>query len=192
MNMEIKKIIELLNLVEKNMKIYFDICDYFINNFDIKNSNYEKLENLNKIINQDIINDIEIINNDINIKNKFSKLLEINNKILNLQEESQKEKLFHQDRKNIIEKQYNIEFKNKENKRTNDSNKKNDIILGKNIKKRNEIYAQIKIGDCDVNCDRRIISSYEEYIRHKKRNGCQIKSNPEWENEKEIIENCII
>ena len=45
----------------------------------MKKMNYEKVENINKIINEDILNDINDINNiinDNNINNKFKKIIE--------------------------------------------------------------------------------------------------------------------
>ena len=80
-NKDIEKIRNIVNLVYKNIAIYFDICNDYINNYDISNMNYEKLENMNKIINEDIVNDINIFIKEYNINNKFKKIIEINNKI---------------------------------------------------------------------------------------------------------------
>ncbi len=83
MNKEMDKIIEIICNVKKYIGKYFNICDNLINNFDcdLKNRNYEKIENINNIINKDILCDIKEIINGNNINKKFNKIIEINNKI---------------------------------------------------------------------------------------------------------------
>ena len=83
MNKEMDKIIEIICNVKKYIGEYFNICDNLINNFDcdLKNRNYEKIENINNIINKDILCDIKEIINDNNINEKFKKIVKINNKI---------------------------------------------------------------------------------------------------------------
>ena len=80
---EMDKIIEIICNVKKYIGKYFNICDNIINNFDcdLKNRNYEKIENINNIINKDILCDIKEIINNNNINEKFKKIIEINNKI---------------------------------------------------------------------------------------------------------------
>ena len=66
------------------MKKYYNLCNDFINNYDIKNRNYEKIENMRNIISSDIINDINIIINErTSLYDKFNKILEINDIIKN-------------------------------------------------------------------------------------------------------------
>ena len=81
LNEDIKDIINKLNIVMKNIEIYYNICKNYINNYDIKKINYETLENINKIINKYIMNDINNINQSNNINNKINKIIEIYNKI---------------------------------------------------------------------------------------------------------------
>ena len=81
LNKDIKSIINILNLILQNIEIYYNICSDFIKNYEMKIMNYEKLENMNEIINEDIVNDINKIIIDNNIFKKFEKILEINNKI---------------------------------------------------------------------------------------------------------------
>ena len=80
---EMDKIIQIICNVKKYIDKYFNICDKIINNFDcdLKNRNYEKIENINNIINKDILCDIKEIINNNNINEKFKKIIEINNKI---------------------------------------------------------------------------------------------------------------
>ena len=79
LNKNINEIIDILNIVFNNIKLYYNICNDYIKNYDMKKMNYEKAENINKIINEDILNDINDINNiinDNNINNKFKKIIE--------------------------------------------------------------------------------------------------------------------
>ena len=87
-NKDIEEIIEKLNKTKEYYEKYYEMEKYMINNYDIKNRNYEILFNLNEITNNNdiIVNDIkEIINKD-NIKDKVNNILNIYNKI-NLENE---------------------------------------------------------------------------------------------------------
>ena len=84
LNQNIKGIINELNYFMEYMENYYSICDSYINNYNIKNRNYENTENFNNIICNDIINDINKIINDKNIGNKLNKIIDINNKIKNI------------------------------------------------------------------------------------------------------------
>ena len=63
---DIYEIIIKLNIVKENIEIYNNICDIIINNYNIKNRNYQILQNINGIINNDIIKDIDNIINKNN------------------------------------------------------------------------------------------------------------------------------
>ena len=52
-----------------------------INNYDMKNRNYETFFNLKEIINSDIIKDIMRINNENIIFEKFKSIINIYNKL---------------------------------------------------------------------------------------------------------------
>ena len=80
---DINTIIEIMNDVKKHIDKYYNLCNKVINNCNFKNRNYEKLENINCIINKEILNDINEIINDNNINNKFNKIVEINDKFKN-------------------------------------------------------------------------------------------------------------
>ena len=71
-------IINKLKKVKENMMIYYNIYNNMINNYEIKNRNYNILKNINEI-NNNIIKDIKEINNNIN--NKIYKILKIYNKM---------------------------------------------------------------------------------------------------------------
>ena len=83
-NNNINEIINILNKVKSNINKYYEInCD-IINNYDENHRNYETLYNLKGIFNNDdIIKDINIINNEMNIKDRFNSILNIFNKIIN-------------------------------------------------------------------------------------------------------------
>ena len=102
---EFKKKIDFLDMVKEQiireinnfieyMKKYYNLCNDFINNYDIKNRNYEKIENMNNIINSNIKYDIDIIINEkTSLYDKFNKILEINDIIKNkkIEENTNKE-----------------------------------------------------------------------------------------------------
>ena len=84
-NENINKIIEILNNVKENMNNYYKLEEYIINNYNQKERNYEILYNIDKIINYNniIIKDINQINNEKNIENKFNYINNIYNNINN-------------------------------------------------------------------------------------------------------------
>ena len=61
------------------MDNYYKLEEYIINNYNQKERNYEILYNIDKIINYNniIINDINQINNETNIKDKFNYINDI-------------------------------------------------------------------------------------------------------------------
>ena len=65
------------------MDNYYKLEEYIINNYNQKERNYEILYNIDKIINYNniIINDINQINNETNIKDKFNYINDIYSKI---------------------------------------------------------------------------------------------------------------
>ena len=139
MNEEINKIIEIINDVKNNIEEYYNICNNIINNYDLKNRNYENLNNIEQIINKDIINDINKIITDNNINTKFNIIFQINQQLNN------KEYII--EHKNTNEK---IEDNNKNNLLNNlnfmMTNKKSDINL--NIL---DYFTQIKGGGSGEN-----------------------------------------
>ena len=118
LNKDIENIINILNNVMKNIEIYYNICNNYINNYDIKRINYEKLENINKIINKDIIKDINNIINDNNINNKINKIIEINKKI-----KQEEEKKIYEDMEKI-----NI-YNNKKEKKCDIKKKNEEFVI---------------------------------------------------------------
>jgi len=79
-NNEIEIIINKLKEVINKMNIYYKINEDMINNYNIKNINYEILYNLNKIKENNIEKELEnIINSDI--ESKFNKVLNIYTKM---------------------------------------------------------------------------------------------------------------
>ena len=83
-NNNINGIINILNTVKNNINKYYEINCGIMNNYDDKLRNYETLCNLKGIFNNDdIIKDINIINNETNINNRFNNILNIFYKITN-------------------------------------------------------------------------------------------------------------
>ena len=81
-NENINKIIEVLNNVKENMENYYKLEEYIINNYNQKERNYEILYNINKFLNYNriIIDNINHINNENNIQNKFIYINNLYNK----------------------------------------------------------------------------------------------------------------
>lgn len=86
MNEDIQKVINELNVFMKKIEKYYTICQNFLQNFVISRRNYETLENINNIISNDIISDINSIISNISISSKINKIIEIKNKIDNIEE----------------------------------------------------------------------------------------------------------
>ena len=86
-NETIKTIIMQLNDFQKFIEKYYEIFNNIINNFDISNRNFEIIENINNLMNNDIIDDIDNIVKEKNIINKFNKIIEIYNKKNNITKE---------------------------------------------------------------------------------------------------------
>ena len=59
----IKEIIDKLNKVIDNIEIYYNINSYIINEYEIKNRNFEIIQNIKEIKNNKIIEEINEINN---------------------------------------------------------------------------------------------------------------------------------
>ena len=78
-NDNFNEIMEVLNKVRENMKSFYKLEEYIIENYDKKERNYEILYNIDKIMNYNniIINDINKINNEKNVKNKFDYINDI-------------------------------------------------------------------------------------------------------------------
>ena len=80
---EVEKIKNILNYVMDEMENYFKIIEGIYNSFDIKKRNYQILNNINEINNNNIIKDILEIINEENIPNKFYKINSIYNQMKN-------------------------------------------------------------------------------------------------------------
>ena len=83
-NNNIDEIILFLNNIKENIEKYYIIYNNILNNYNIKNRNYQIFYNLNKINNiydDKIINDLKDIINENNINKKFNKLINIKVKL---------------------------------------------------------------------------------------------------------------
>ena len=76
---------ELNKIIDKvidNMEIFYNISNDIIN-YEIKNRNYEILQNIKEINNNNIVEEINEIINDNDIKNKINNIITIYNKMVN-------------------------------------------------------------------------------------------------------------
>ena len=81
MNEDVNEIIKKIKIEMENIEIYYKICEKIINSYNIQYRNYEIIQNVNEIIYKDIINNINSIINDNNINKKYNKIIEIYNKM---------------------------------------------------------------------------------------------------------------
>ena len=149
----IREIIYKLNKVIENFANYYKIVNDTINNYNISNRNYEILNNINEISNNNIINEIKEINNENNDK-KIIKILDIYDKMLycdeiNIINEIKR----NEDKKKIFEKDFvennndacKMIYKNNEYKI---SKEKTINIMEKNLKsKYNSFFMKIILKD---------------------------------------------
>ena len=80
---EVKKIQKILDYVSKNIDNYYNIINNIYGSFELKKRNYEILNNINEINNNDLYKDLEEIINENIIQNKFYKINVIYNKMKN-------------------------------------------------------------------------------------------------------------
>ena len=78
---EIKNIIDILNEFMENINIYYNITNDINYSFNIKSKNYEILNNIQEINNNEVLNDIYKIINQKNICDKFNNIYNIYTKI---------------------------------------------------------------------------------------------------------------
>ena len=116
---DIKEIIDRLNDLINNVEIYCEVYDDIINNYNIKNKNHIILQNIKDIrdYNLEFFKNINNINNEKNIINKFKSLIDISHKMNS------------KNKKEIIDENIKEEIKNK-----NDENvkKENELIMPEN------------------------------------------------------------
>ena len=81
-NKKIKNIIKQLDELAKSMDAYYEIQNDILNNYELKNKNYNKLYNLNQIsINDELLIEMKNINTIQNINKQISNLIDFSNKI---------------------------------------------------------------------------------------------------------------
>ena len=79
----IEEIKNKLDKVIENLEIYYQINNDIINKYEKKNRNYEILQNIIEINNNNILDEINKINNDNDLNNKTNNILNIYNKMVN-------------------------------------------------------------------------------------------------------------
>ena len=161
-----------------NLIDYCDIIHNDKNNNEIK----EYIDKLDNII-DDIIKKLENIKDNMKVYYNISNNI-INNNNRNYEILNNINEFINNNNKIIID----IKEIMNNNNNINDKFEKIMNIYDK-INKYNNIIGEIDIKDEDINKDIRIINSFEEYRRNNDWDG---KNENEYENEKEIKENCEI
>ena len=114
LDVHIQEIIKYLNNVKENMDIYYDIYNNIINNYDENKKNYEILQSLIDINNDNIIEEINHVINfetkrkGYNILNIYNKMKEFNNEITINYSLDQKKNSKSKNNKRIVEEEINI------------------------------------------------------------------------------------
>ena len=121
----IKEITDILESINANIEIYYNINDNLIKNFEKKYRNFQILKNMNMIINNnsDFLNKLETLVNENKIVNFFDKTMNMF-KIINSQPKKNEEQK--KDYNNII--QQNQEYSNKKEKKENKNINENNIM----------------------------------------------------------------
>ena len=145
---EVNLIIEKLLIVKQKMETFYNINYTIFKNYEIKNRNYQVLQNLNKISQNIQQNNIEKIINDENIANKIIGIIDIYNKMTTKDENQAsinsteaKEKKEDPKIKNDIEKSNQTKKMKKDNNNENNFKKKfmkKNSLSSVKIKKENE------------------------------------------------------
>ena len=83
LNNDIKEMIEKLKKVENSVKIYLELYSNIMDNFDDKNMNYQKLNNVNEIllINKKVMSELDKITSESNINKKFYYINDLSDKL---------------------------------------------------------------------------------------------------------------
>ena len=78
----INKILEIINSIKSNAENCYKLEEYLVTNYNKNETNYEILYNIEKLINYNngIIKDINSINKESQLENKFNKILTMHNK----------------------------------------------------------------------------------------------------------------
>ena len=80
-NNNINKIFEIINSIKSNIEHCYKLEEYLINNYNKTKTNYQVIYNINEIINYNntIIKNINNLNNETKLENKFNKILSMYN-----------------------------------------------------------------------------------------------------------------
>ena len=111
-----------LNEFKEAMNIFYEINNDILNNYEMKNRNYQILENIKLITNNEIFERIKKINKETDSKEKMLNIIELNNKINSYNENLPKKKIENEDSKKEMEKQ-----KIDENKKESDNQTSYDL-----------------------------------------------------------------
>ena len=143
---QINEITNKFNELIKALKMYYEINNNILKNYEVKNRNYQVLQNINEIINNKMYEKIkDIIENNV-LKHKLGDIIELYNNINNENKEM-KNDINEKETKVVQEKDRNDKIKNSQKKLKNSSllkdkekeEKLNEMTLVYNIKNKDKI-----------------------------------------------------
>jgi len=178
----VKEIIKILDNLVKTMDAYYEINYDIINNYEIKNRNYQNLKNLEELDNNnDILEKLKKVNQAENIKDKIIDMIdisELNNKV-NSQYEDNNQKIIPENETNL---QNNILI----NQKDNSGNKIKELKLRRNINRLDNNKNNILMSNISLNIPNKNINRIQLNNSNIIENNFNINSQSEQKNIKSI------
>ena len=115
---QINEITNKFNELIKDLKIYYEINNNILKNYEVKNRNYQVLQNVNEIINNKIFEKIKAINDNNDLKHKLGDIIDLYNNINDENKEIKKD-IDEKETKVIKEKEKKDKIKNSQKKLKN-------------------------------------------------------------------------
>ena len=141
---EIQMTIMKLNEFRGALNIFYEINNDILNNYEMKNRNYQILENIKLITNNEIFNRLKKIDKMTDLKEKIFSIIDLYNKISSYDEYSQNINMGKEDSSIILEKQKKEINKNESNSQSSFTYFKNTlsckaVLIGESNVGKNEI-----------------------------------------------------
>ena len=117
-----------LNEFKEALNIFYEINNDIFNIYEMENQNYQILENIKLITNNEIFERLKKINKEIDSKDKMLNIIELNSKINSYDENLPKKKIENEDSKIEMEKQKIDENKKESDNQTSSDFSEDDLI----------------------------------------------------------------
>lgn len=118
-----------LNEFKEAMNIFYEINNDIFNIYEMENQNYQILENIKLITNNEIFGRLKKINKEIDSKDKMHNIIELNSKINSYNENLPKKKIENKDSKIEMKKQKIDEYKKESDNQISSDLSEDGLIL---------------------------------------------------------------